>query len=412
VSKSEGSSRKHRRTEHRRTGASLALAIESCKHAAMPRERIAVGVAYFVMFFGAGVWAPYFPLYLSHLGFSGTEIGIVVGTAPLLRWTSAIAWGYLADRWRRRHALLVMASFIGTVFFLPLLVVRSFTGIVIVLTCINLFHGSIIPMVDATVMDHLQRLGGNYGRLRLWGSLGFIAGALVSAPMIQAFTPLAVPALLLAPGPFLVVALYHFPRQQIGHPGLFRAPWKLLNPSLSAFLATSFLLQLSCGAWGAFFALHTARLGFSDAIPGITWAVAVIIEVGLLFWGRQIVERFDAAGLIVFTLLVTVARWSLTAIATHEVAVVALQLAHSITFAVFHLAALLLLARLVPPQNSTSGQSLYGMVGFGFGGSAGVALAGVLVDRIGTSALFGVEAFIAALALLPAWQLRRRLHRY
>ncbi len=389
----------------------LALSVESCNHAAMALERIAVGVAYAALFFGAGVWAPYFPLYLAHLGFSGGQIGAIIGTAPLLRWSSAIGWGYLADRWRRRHLLLVLASFTGCLFFVPLLFVRSFVAIAAVLTCINLFHGAMLPMLDATVMDHLQRLGGDYGRLRLWGSLGFIAGALVSAPIIQLSSPAAVPALLLAPAFFLVPALYYLPHEQLGSSGRFRAPWKLLNPALSAFLATAFLLQISCGAWGGFFAVHSARLGFSDAIPGITWGLAVIIEVGVLFWGRQIVERFDAAGMIVFTLIVTVGRWALTAVATDEVAVVALQLAHSITFAVFHLAALLLLTRLVPPQNSTSGQSLYGMVSFGFGGSAGIALAGALIDRIGSSALFGVEACIAALALLPAWQLRHHLRR-
>lgn len=387
------------------------MRLESCNHAAMALERIAVAVAYAALFFGAGVWAPYFPLYLAHLGFSGGQIGAIIGTAPLLRWSSAIGWGYFADRWRRRHLLLVLAAFTGSLFFVPLLFMRSFLGIVAVLTCINLFHGAMLPMIDATVMDHLPRLGGDYGRLRLWGSLGFIAGALVSAPIIHLSSPAAVPALLLAPTVFLVAALYFLPREQIGSAGRFRAPWKLLNPALSAFLATAFLLQLSGGAWGAFFAVHSARLGFSDAIPGITWGLAVIIEVGVLFWGRQIVERFDAAGMIVFTLLVTSARWALTAIATDEVIVVSLQLAHSITFAVFHLAALLLLTRLVPPQSSTSGQSLYGMVSFGFGGSAGIALAGVLVDRIGTSALFGVEAGIAALALLPAWRLRHRLRR-
>ncbi len=378
----------------------------------MPRERLAVAVAYFSMFFGAGVWAPYFPLYLTHLGFSGGEVGVVIGFAPLLRWTGAIAWGYVADRWRCRHQVLVGAATIGLLFFVPLLFVRSFTSILAVLTCINLFHGTIMPMIDATVIDHLQRLGGHYGRLRLWGSLGFIAGSLISAPVVQWLSPSVVPALLLAPGAFMIVALYFLPREQVGHAGLFRAPWRLLNPSLSAFLATAFLLQLSSGAWGGFFAVHTASLGFSSSIPGITWGLAVIIEVGLLFWGRQIVERFDAAKLILFTLAVTVLRWALTALATHEVAVVALQLAHSITFAVFHLAALLLLTRLVPPENSTSGQALYGLIAFGFGGSSGLTLAGALVDHIGTRVLFGVEAVIALAAVAPALVLSRRLQRH
>lgn len=375
----------------------------------MLSERLAIAVVYFGIFYGAGVWTPYFPLYLKHLGFSGVQMGMVIGAAPLLRWSAAIGWSYVADRWRARHRLLLFAAIAGFGCFVPLLFATHFATIVVLLTILHLFHGTLMPMVDATVMDHLQRLGGNYGRLRVWGSLGFIAGAVSSAPLLQQFSPAVVPALLLAPALFVITGLWFMPREQHAGSGHFRAPWKLFNPALSAFLATAFLLQVSSGAWGGFFALHTARLGFSNAIPGITWGAAVIIEVGLLFWGRQIVERFDASRLILFTLVVTALRWGLTALATDELSVVALQLAHSITYAVFHLAALMLLSRLVPPESSTSGQALYGLIGFGLGGSCGMSLAGALVDRIGTHALFGVEAVIATLALVPAWQLRTRL---
>src|SRR5262249_43365678 len=156
-----------------------------------------------------------------------------------------------------------------------------------------------------------------------------------------------------------------------------------------------------------FFAIHTVALGFSDAVPGLTWGLAVTAEVALLFWGRRILERIAAPQLILVVLVVTVLRWSLTAIARNEVAVIALQLGHTFTFSAFHLAALLLLSRLVPPQSSTGGQALYGMVAFGFGGSAGLLLAGALVDAVGTSGLFGVEAVVALVGFVPALRLQR-----
>ena len=103
------------------------------------------------------------------------------------------------------------------------------------------------------------------------------------------------------------------------------------------------------------------------------------------------------------------ARWGLTAVVRTELLVVALQLGHAFTFAAFHLAALLLLSRLVPARSSTGGQALYGLVAFGIGGSTGLALAGALVDRLGTAGLFGFEAAVASLGLLPAIALQRLL---
>ena len=375
----------------------------------MSSHRLAVIASYFAVFFGAGVWVPYFPLYLTHLGFPGWQIGVVIGVQPALRWGAALGWAYAADRWRIRHRVLVVTATTGMLFFVPLLVVRDFAAILAVLTMIGLLHGTLIPMLDATVMDHLARLGGNYGRLRLWGSIGFVVGSVVSAPLTHAFSVGVVPLLLLLPGFALVPALVRLPREQLGHRERFQAPWRLLTPPLAAFLCAGFLLQLSCGAFGGFFAVHTTALGFSDAVPGITFGLAVTAEVALLYWGRQVVERVSAPHLIILTLLITIGRWALTAIVHTETWVIALQLGHVFSFSVFHLAALRLLSHLVPPQSSTGGQALYGLVSYGIGSSAGLALAGTLVDRVGTSALFGIEAVVCIVALVPALQLRRMM---
>jgi PPP family 3-phenylpropionic acid transporter len=358
------------------------------------------------VFWGAGVWAPYFPLYLSHLGYRGWQIGVVIGMQPGLRWGSAICWAYAADRWRIRHRLLVLTTLCGVVCFVPLLFVRNFVPMLLVLGSIGLFHGALIPMLDATVIDHLHRLGDDYGRLRLWGSVAFVLGALVSAPLIHLLSPMIVPLLLFIPGLGLVPVFVRLPREQLGTAGHFHAPWRLLTPALTAFLATALLLQLSCGAWG-FYAVHTTALGFSDAVPGITWSLAVTAEVALFLWGREVLQRIAPARLIVVVLVVTVVRWTLTAIARNEMLVILIQLGHAFTFSAFHLAALLLLSRLVPPESSTGGQALYGMVGYGIGGSSGLALAGVLIDRVGTSGVFWFEAVVAALALFPALRLLR-----
>lgn len=193
----------------------------------MRQERRVVGVAYFLLFLGAGVWMPYFPLYAAHLGYSGWEIGLLTGMQPALRWGSAIVWAYVADRWRVRHWLLLGAAFSGSLFFIPLLFVRDFRAMLGVTGAIALLHAPLIPMVDATVMDHLPRLGGDYGRLRLWGSVAFVIGALGSAPLVHAISPAIVPALLLLPNIGLAPAFARLPRDQLGHAEHFRPPWSL-----------------------------------------------------------------------------------------------------------------------------------------------------------------------------------------
>jgi PPP family 3-phenylpropionic acid transporter len=303
--------------------------------------------------------------------------------------------------------LLVIAATAGSLCFVGLLFARSFAAVLAVSAAIALLHAPLVPMVDATVMDHLPRLGGDYGRLRMWGSAAFVVGALVGAPLVRAFSVSIVPILLLIPLPAMVMALARLPREQMGHAERFRAPWALLTPALTAFLASAFLIQLSCGAFAGFFGVHCAALGFSDAVPGVAWGLAVAGEVAILWAGGRILDRISPSRLIVIALLITALRWGLTAVARTEAVVLIAQLTHAFTFGAFHLAALVLLARLVPPKSSTGGQALYGMVAFGAGGSSGLAVAGALVDGIGTPGVFAFEAGVALLGLLPALRLAR-----
>jgi PPP family 3-phenylpropionic acid transporter len=374
-------------------------------------DRARVVASYFFMFVGAGVYLPYLPRYLAHLGWPGWQIGVAFGTQPLLRWAGAFAWAYVADRWRVRRRLLVACALGGGACFVPLLFLESFPAVALVLTAIGLLHGPLIPMLDATALDHLDRLGGDYGRLRLWGSAGFILGALGSAPLVQAFSPRVVPLLLAAPNLLLPAVLLGLPAGQPGEPARFRPPWRLLTPPLATFLATAFLLEASSGAWNGFFAVHAAALGLPDTVPGLAWGLAVLAEVALFQWGGGLTARIPPARLVLAVVLFTAVRWAASAWATGATLVVAVQLGHAVTFSVFHLAAQALLGRLVPAESSTGGQTLYGMARFGLGATAGLWLAGALVDRLGTRSLFGVEALVVLAGVVPALRLRRLVPR-
>lgn len=364
-------------------------------------------LAYFVVFLAAGVWLPYMPLYLDSLGLDGWQIGFLGALAPALRWTSAITLGWVADRRRIRTRLLVTTAALGSLSFVGLLFARDFATLVAVFVAINACHGTLIPMVDAIVVDHLDELGDDYGRLRLWGSASFIVGAAASAPLVHAYGARVIPILLVLPQVVLAPVLALLPHGQRGHPEHARTPWALVTPAFAALLATVFLAQASAGAWGGFFALHVRALGLSDSLPGVAFALAVLLELFVFHAGRRVLAWIPPAELILLTLVVTAVRWALSAIATSEATVVLVQLAHVFTFSCLHLAAVALVAELVPPENATTGQSLYGGIGFGVGGTVGIAFAGLLVDRVGTVGLFWCEAAVALVGLVPAWALLR-----
>lgn len=368
--------------------------------------RHAVIASYLLVFLGPGVFLPYFTLYLARLGLDGVEIGVIAGLQPLVRSLSGIVSAAAADRWRIRHRLLVGMAVLGSLLFVPLTAVRTFAAVLAVMVGISLMHGPLIPTIDAVVTDHLTRLGGDYARLRVWGSIAFVVAALASAPLVEQFTADIVPLLLLLPALALPAALACLPPEQVGHSAHTRAPWRLVTPPFRLFLLTTFLLQVSCGAWYGFFALHVQALGLSETTPGIAFALAVIVEIGLFLRGRRVLELVPPAPLVVVVIVATILRWALTSMAQSAPALIALQLGHAFTFSAYHLASVAMVMRLVPAHSSTGGMALYAMV-MGVGGSVGLALAGALIERLGSTALFSVEAVVAALALVPAGLLLR-----
>src|SRR5262245_227849 len=122
------------------------------------------------------------PLYLASLNLDGAQIGTLGALTPALRWASAILLGWLADRRRIRHRVLFLSAAMGSLCFLGLLFAHDFATLLVVFVGINLCHGTLIPMLDAITVDHLDELGDDYGRLRLWGSISFIVGSAGSAP--------------------------------------------------------------------------------------------------------------------------------------------------------------------------------------------------------------------------------------
>src|SRR5262249_13215072 len=157
-------------------------------------------------------------------------------------------------------------------------------------------------------------------------------------PLVGRFSPAVVPLLLLLAALPVAPVLARLPRAQAVPTEAARAPWMLLTPPLPAFLATALLLQVSSGAWIGFCALHPARLGFPDTVPGLTWGLAVVAEIALFVSGARLIERIGPPDVILVVVVLTAARWALTAAAHSEVLVVALQLGHAITFSTFHLA--------------------------------------------------------------------------
>ena len=68
---------------------------------------------YFSYFAFIGAFAPYFALYLKSLGYSASEIGLLLAVNPVARIFGPNFWGWLSDHYRARSKL-IRGTAVGT----------------------------------------------------------------------------------------------------------------------------------------------------------------------------------------------------------------------------------------------------------------------------------------------------------
>ena len=138
---------------------------------------------YFFYFAALASLLPFLVLYFESLGLSGRQIGVLNSLYPLMALVAAPVWGLLADATGRSKALLMLAA---TASLLVLLIptTTNYVYLIVLSGLFSLFVAPLVPMLDHTVLGLLSGQKGRYGRVRLWGAVGWG----LSAPVVGSVT--------------------------------------------------------------------------------------------------------------------------------------------------------------------------------------------------------------------------------
>jgi MFS transporter, PPP family, 3-phenylpropionic acid transporter len=184
--------------------------------------------------------------------------------------------------------------------------------------------------------------------------------------------------------------------QTAGTPGARRSLAGLhlfANRPFRLTVLASALIQGAHAAYYGFAPLFWRAQGLSDGMIGVLIAEGIVAEVALFAWGRRLIERLGPTGLTACAAIASLVRWTVTACAPPLALLAAIQLLHAATFAMQHLAAMLVLSRCVPPERAATAQALHAALGYGAPGGLLVLLSGFLYAR------FGGLAFVAMAAI-------------
>lgn len=369
--------------------------------------RAAPFAALWLAYYGAiGLFNPYFPLWLNHLGYSTLVIGAF---ASLQSWTRIVApygWGWLADHGGRRVALLRLACTLSALAAAALWLVRDAGAwpLAAVVAALFLANGAVTPIGEALLLKQLHGAHGldarRYGRVRMWGSVGFIVSVLAFGVLLELAGIQTLPLFTGALFALLAWAAWALPRQHEAGPAAAqpRADIRpvLRRPELRWFFAGVMLTVLAHTALYAFFSLYLRQLGYDKPAVGLLWAVSVAGEIAFFALAGRHFGRLDDYRWLVLAAGVTALRFAATAAFGDVPAVlVAAQLTHVVTFAAQHMACTSVIARHFPDRLRTRGSALYTTLGYGVPGVVGGFAGGLLSQAFGLAAVFWAASLVA-----------------
>ena len=376
----------------------------------MNRPAPAVGLAlgYAAYFTVLGVLVPFWPVWLHARGMGGSEIGLLVAAGVWIRVVGGPLAGHVADLLGRRRRPIVVLAWSACLVFTLYPLCGGFWSLMAVSLAFGIATTSVLPLADSLTMLVVAGRGGSYGRVRLWGSLAFLAAAALAGLALERLPPDAVWAIALGLlcGHAAVSMLLPEVRTPPSPGGGMPLRRLLRVRGLVAVVAGASLVQGGHAMYYGFSTLHWQASGIPSGTIGMLWAIGVVAEIALFSW-RGLVVRLGAGGLLLLGGLGGAVRWSLTAATTDVGALVVLQTLHALTFGATHLGAVAYVARALPAELSASGQALYSGVGSGLVLGLALAAAGPLYEAMAGRAYLVMAAMSVAGLLVVARGLAR-----
>jgi PPP family 3-phenylpropionic acid transporter len=356
---------------------------------------------YFFYFAFVGAISPFWGLYLRALAFNAFQIGVLMSLLQVMRIFAPNIWGHMADRSGRRSAIVQLAAAGSVLAFCGVFFGSSFWWMFAVMAALSFFWSASLPLVEAMTLSHLGERIDAYGRIRLWGSIGFIVMVVGLGYAFDhvsiAWLPWAVLVVMLGIAAFARV----IPEAEIlAHPGDHHSIVDIVKrPEVASLLAACLLMAATHGPYYTFYSIYLVDHGYGKSTVGWLWALGVLCEIGIFLIIPRIFARVSPRRLILASFGLAVLRFLLIAWGVETSWVVwGAQTLHAFTFGTYHAAAVALIHRHFRGRHQARGQALYTSLSYGVGGTLGGLVSGVTWDRLGADCTFTLAAGSAALA--------------
>ncbi|MDB5600866.1 MAG: hypothetical protein JWN71_2910 [Xanthobacteraceae bacterium] len=367
---------------------------------------------YAALFVYSGIHLPFFPLWLEAKGLNAGAIGLVLALPMVVRIVAIPAATRMADRRDGLRGALLATSVAATLGYALLGLTNGLVAIAVVYALVSLAFTPTMPLADAFALKGLARIGGSYGRVRLWGSGAFLVGSFLAGISIDLIAArdliwLVVAAMALsALAAFMLTPLPADPAapdraSPSGH-ALLR------NKAFLVAIGAASLTNASHALYYGFSTLDWTAAGIDGTAIGLLWAVGVLAEIVLFALAGHLPSRIGPTELLLIGAGGAVLRWTAMAFNPPLAALPFLQILHALSFGANHLGAILFISRVAAPGQAATAQG-YFSIALGLTMAMTTSLSGWLFARYGdlAYAAMALSGLAGGAGALLAYRLRR-----
>jgi len=343
---------------------------------------------YFFYFALVGVYVMFMPEALTGFGYTKAEVGVIYSAAPIVRFLLPFLFKHYIRLTPNIYLLSLFLTFIGAL--LLIITVNNFYLHLFANAVLGAAMGISLPYVETISLHKLSKK--IYGKVRLWGSVGFI---LIALSLGEFHTTPIETIYMVCLTAFFTALFGYFVLNYDTHQDVetnnqeegfsLKKYW--------AFWLSIFLMQVAFGGFYTFFTIYEMDQGFEKEIISYLWSFAVICEIVMLYFQGPLLQR-NLLNLLKFATFITALRWLLLYLfpSSLEMTFFAQSL-HAISFALYHTAAITYIFSLYSQKRLA--QQFFLGISYGLGGAVGSFLAG----HVYGDSLFLVESLITLGAL-------------
>jgi MFS transporter, PPP family, 3-phenylpropionic acid transporter len=368
-------------------------------------------IFYFFYFGAISVLFPFLALFYQSKGLTGAQIGLLAAISPIVSFFAAPLWTGAADA-SHRHKLFTVLSITGVViisFIFPN--IASFGGLLLMISLYACFNAPTGSLVDSAVLALLGDRKERYGRIRLWGTIGFgvvapFAGDLIGRLGLKwAFWGNAILML----SALLVIAWIPF--RQSASSGSFRGGMRVLftNQAWMLFLVMVFIAGTGMATVNNYLFVYMQSLGASKTLMGFALTASTISEIPAMFFSDRMLRRFGARGMLVIAMTTISLRLLCYSLTTAPWVVLIIQLCHGLTYAAIFTAGVHYADQVAPAGMKATTQGMFSGTLMGFGAAAGGLLGGILMDHFAPGGMYAITGILVLVGLIVFLFVERRL---